>query len=319
MTLGIKLRAERTRRLHMERQDSLEHLYVMRRQERQNYSFKKPIPTSPEDDAVDEATRKVYIQECRQKICDWMYAVVDHFKMDREVVLVAFHFVDRFLSTQSRCNSKFFKILSMTALFVASKLFYGHMFTVNQLVQLSRFEFRAKQIEQMELHLLRSLRWFVHPPTTKSVLRDLLSLLRPGVTSHVLSQLSEYSNFLAEISVYDNQLVSEPCSKVAVACLATALDWIEDSDIGDQRESIISQVLDALELKANFDDDKRIECRLLEVYSQTEECRLSLDENDGCDDEFVSPKRARLEGDCSPVNVTEIDCSCRSYTGLRTI
>jgi hypothetical protein len=303
MALGLKMRSEQVMGLHLEREDVLDRLGAMLRQERQHYSCKKQYPVSAEE-ALDDATRKAFSPACREKICEWMYRIVDHFKMDREVVLTAFNFIDRFLFNHSRCNTKIFKLLSTTALYVSSKLYYGNMFTVEHLVELSRSEFSEKHIEQMEVVLLRSLKWFVHPPTTKAVLRDVLSLLRPTVSSCILLQISEYANFLTDLSVYDKELAAESTSAIAFACLKTALDWIEDSELQDQREEITASVAEALELNGEKSIDGFIETRLLEVYSNTEECMHSLAETD-FEDECGSPKRQRLEGERSPVNVAE--------------
>ena len=40
-------------------------------------------------------------EDWRRKICEWSYRVVDHFRIDRDVVSVAMNFFDRYLSLQS--------------------------------------------------------------------------------------------------------------------------------------------------------------------------------------------------------------------------
>ena len=47
-------------------------------------------PLDPEEEfLVDD--------NCRQKMCEWSYRIVDHFKGSRELVCIAQNFVDRFL------------------------------------------------------------------------------------------------------------------------------------------------------------------------------------------------------------------------------
>jgi len=119
-------------------------------------------------------------QEFRARICEWSYRVVDHCNIDREVVLTSVYFFDKFLSSQATgCNSNFIQLIAMTSLFLASKL-YGpkpSAISMEYLASLSRSEFTTGHLTQMEMLLLRSLKWHVHPPTAKAAVQELLALI----------------------------------------------------------------------------------------------------------------------------------------------
>jgi len=304
MALGIKMRSEATARRYFQHDEVLDRLDAMHNQEILRYSCMSQSPPEPGGE-MDEATRKALSPECREKICEWSYRVVDHFGMDREVVLTAWNLIDRFLLGQPHCNTKIFKLISMTALYVSSKLYYGQVLNLSHLVQLSRSEFSERHIEHMELVMLRGLKWFVHPPTTKAVLREVLLLVDPMVSNSAWIQICEYTNFLSELSVYDKEVSTASTASIAFACLAASLDWIDDSEIGSERQELLAFVADCLKIEA-VESCSDIERRLLGVYSNTEECMLSVAESESYEDEASKTKRQRLQGERSPVHVAEL-------------
>eukprot|EP00980_Cylindrotheca_fusiformis_P011926 scaffold2830_cov131-Cylindrotheca_fusiformis.AAC.47 len=90
----------------------------------------------------------------REKICEWSYQVIDHFNFSREVVSISIHFLDRFLSTRV-VNKKTFQVAAMTTLYLAVKLYEPGMISMNAMLGLSRGYFTVKQMEDMEVAILR--------------------------------------------------------------------------------------------------------------------------------------------------------------------
>jgi hypothetical protein len=90
----------------------------------------------------------------REKICDWSYQVIDHFDFSREVVSVALHYLDRYLSKRT-VNKKVFQLATMTSLFLAIKLFEPGRISMTSMIDLSRGFFTVDQMVSMELSILR--------------------------------------------------------------------------------------------------------------------------------------------------------------------
>ena len=100
--------------------------------------------------------------ECRQKICEWSYRVVDHFRIDREVVLSSWYFIDRFLCNKVQvCKPTMMRLLSMSALLLASKISGSRDLTMSCMSNLSS-NISVDVLTKMEVLLLRSLKWKVH-------------------------------------------------------------------------------------------------------------------------------------------------------------
>lgn len=90
----------------------------------------------------------------REKICKWTYEVVDHFDFNREIVAVSLSYLDRFLSAR-QVNHKTFQLASMTALYLAIKLYGPKTLRISSLIELSRGYFKAEHIAAMEKFILR--------------------------------------------------------------------------------------------------------------------------------------------------------------------
>ena len=170
----------------------------------------------------------------REKICEWCYQVIDHFDFSREVVSIAMNYLDRYLATKI-VNKKVFQLAAMTALFLAVKLHERSKLSMSSMIELSRGCFTVNQMAAMEISLIRSLRWNLHPPTSQSfVQRFLLLLPSTGVNSDILYDVLELSRFLTELSVIDYFFVSHRPSKVALAALANAMEDIASVPVDAQ-------------------------------------------------------------------------------------
>ena len=100
----------------------------------------------------------------REKTCEWCYQVVDYFDFNREVVSVAMSYLDRYLATRT-VNHRICQLAAMTALYLAIKLYEPGKLRLSSLIHLSRGCFQTEHIITMEVSMLQSLGWHVHPPT----------------------------------------------------------------------------------------------------------------------------------------------------------
>lgn len=252
--------------------------------------------------------------EFRVKICEWSYRVVDHFDVDREVVLTSFYFFDKFLSSQvTGCNPNFVQLVAMASLFLASKLNgpKSSAIPMECLASLSRSEFTAGHLAQMEMLLLRSLKWHVHPPTAKASLHELLGFLafNNPIDEDILKDISKYAHYFAELSVYDSTLVSVRAIVIAVASLWNSWRIIcEKAANLSNHQSLIDECCKFLQLQedcAVFEDVAFVQNRLWELFCNTEEYSMSGQNKLVVEEPRYKRQRIGKE-DTSPATVTAL-------------
>ena len=175
--------------------------------------------TDPAPDAVDAS--------CREKMCEWSYRVCDHFKIPRNIVAVAFSFLHRFVNGCS-CDRTAFKLASMTALYVATKVFDGRQLSISTLAELSRGEFEVSHISEMEMIMLRTLDWKLNPPTVQDFIQYFLAFL-PSQCSQA-TYIAQRAMFFAELSVYDYDLISHDRGVIALAGIFNAIEAVLGQD-----------------------------------------------------------------------------------------
>ena len=202
----------------------------------------------------------------RDKICEWCYQVVDHFKFNREIVCVAMSYLDRYLATRT-VNRRIFQLAAMAALYLAIKLFEPGKLCMSTLIDLSRGYFMAEHIVTMEDAMIQSLDWHVHPPTSCAFCRDLMRLVSGDVAPRARHDANELARFLTELSICDYWFATKKPSSIALAAIINAIELQGASRIDPcYKVEFIHRVVDIGMDIAN--DNEIIECyeRLREMY-----------------------------------------------------
>lgn len=148
------------------------------------------------------------------------------------VVSIALSYIDRILSTNHCADRRTFKLISATALHLAIKTHYPHMWReVGSLIpDLSRGDFGLHDLIEMEKEMTHSLTWLLNPATSQSIVMQILALLpplTPGCCSPDTSSLNNIAStalFLTELSVCDYFFVTSKKSTVAIAAYLNASD-----------------------------------------------------------------------------------------------
>mmetsp|Transcript_11986 Transcript_11986/g.22254 ORF Transcript_11986/g.22254 Transcript_11986/m.22254 type:complete len:409 (-) Transcript_11986:98-1324(-) len=204
----------------------IERLSMMRRQEQTIYNYRdaEELPPSFPRGGIDESIPPLN-SSWREKICHWSFNVIDHFDLSREVVAVSMSLFDRFLATRSnRCNGSTALLASLTTLHIAIKVHEVRKIKLTTLANLSRGQFGAKHIEEMEWNVLTSLNWHIHPPTSMSFLSHLLLLLPPQVSDSSKEDIYALSRYITELSVCDSSFVEINPSAVAFSAVLNSLE-----------------------------------------------------------------------------------------------
>jgi hypothetical protein len=157
--------------------------------------------------------------EYRDILCKWCFRVVDHFRKPRHVVASAVNFVDRFVCGKpTDCDRNTYRLVATTSLYLALKLEEGQrsngpdtraLLYRDILPHLTNGKITLKHILRMEIVLLRTLGFYVHPtvPTTfaKEYIEMLPSLGDPEMTMHGQSRdyLATKANYFTDMAVLD--------------------------------------------------------------------------------------------------------------------
>lgn len=165
--------------------------------------------------------------ECRVRMVEWCFQVIDFAKLGRETVSLAMSLLDRYLSTSCSdareviSSRQKYQLASMTALFLAIKMSEKTIVNASVFAELSRGSFTAADILSMESSILQALRWRVNGPTTHSFLRYLIKLTSKGSGSSLPTKYSlvDMCVFQLDLSVGDYFFCSKKPSSIAIAAL----------------------------------------------------------------------------------------------------
>jgi len=183
-------------------------------------------PPSLEDEKLSECINVRDDLTCRAKICHWTYSVIDHFNLSRSTVAISIDLFDRFLATRgNRCDTNLALLTSLTTLYIAIKVNEQKKIKLCTLARLSRQQFSPQDIEKMEMEILKTLSWLIHPPTALDFISHLIMLLPSAVSGPTRHDVFDMSRYITELSVCDPYFTEHHKSNIA---LATILNVLED-------------------------------------------------------------------------------------------
>lgn len=229
--------------------DIAETIAVMRMKEETTYRCSKYLSPSTEKmaDHVDE--------DCRVKMVEWCFQVVEFCNFNREVVGIGMSYLDRYLCTpQGRSaleNRKIFQLAAMCSLYMAAKLFETREMDLTLLSQLSRGVYSETEIAEMEKDILNALKWMVHPPTSVSFIHECFRAL-PSLPLHpeTFAGIVELSRAHTELAVRDYAYVTLKPSSIAVASVVNTLGML-DCIPSTLRETVLSHISQVTEIDMN--------------------------------------------------------------------
>ena len=164
--------------------------------------------------------------DCRTKMSEWCYQVVDFCKFNRETVSIAMNFLDRYLSTPAGSSAlndrKVFQLAAMTCLYTAIKTFEPEAMEPKIVAGLSRGTYTEKQVTDMELSILNAIQWRMNPPTPLAFVHHFLALMEIDESDAVF----ELAKFQTELAVNEYSFIGLTPSSIAFAAIANALQDI---------------------------------------------------------------------------------------------
>mmetsp|Transcript_13984 Transcript_13984/g.20885 ORF Transcript_13984/g.20885 Transcript_13984/m.20885 type:complete len:369 (+) Transcript_13984:65-1171(+) len=200
----------------------IDKIVVMRRSEQSSYLYGSYFKEPPmKSNCTDPGEFSLW----REKICHWTYTVIDHFNLSRRTVAISMDLFDRFLATLgNNCDGNQALLISLTTLYISIKIHERKKIKLLTLSDLSRSQFTPKEIEDMEMRILQSLCWLIHPPTPIDFISQVLKFLPASVTTPVRHHIFEIARYVVELSVCDPYFVKAHSSTTAFAAILNVLE-----------------------------------------------------------------------------------------------
>jgi|EP00979_Chaetoceros_neogracilis_P003059 hypothetical protein len=256
--------------------------------------------------------------ECRVRMVEWCFQVVDFAKLGRETVNLAMSLLDRYLSVSCAdaheviLSRQKYQLASMTTLFLAIKMIEKTFVNASVFAELSRGSFTAADILSMETSILEALKWRVNGPTTHSFLRYLINISSKGSASSLATKysLGDLCVFQLDLSVGDYFFCAKKPSLIAIAALMNAVQTSHEISIkeADEFTEVMQHICE-------------VDIYALEIQSIMSRLRLLL-KNNGIEIQLQNKQTFPFERRMSPVCITGIpnvisDASMSEHSDLQ--
>ncbi|KAL3611645.1 hypothetical protein D5086_002665 [Populus alba] len=170
-----------------------------------------------------------FLSRARQEAVEWMLKVIAHYGFSALTSILAFNYLDRFLSGpcyQRDSRPWMIQLVAVTCLSLAAKVEETHVpFLLDLQVEDTKYVFEAKTIQRMELLVLSTLKWKMHPVTPLSFLDHIIRRL--GLKTHVHWEFLRRCEHLLLSVVSDSRSVSYLPSVLATATMMHVIDQVE--------------------------------------------------------------------------------------------
>jgi hypothetical protein len=240
-------------------------------------------------------------EDCRVKMCEWCYQVVDFCKFRRETVGIGMSYLDRYLCSKkgrrSLSDRKEYQLVAMTCLYVAIKIHEPLEMETSLLADLSRGCYTEMEFANMEQKILEALVWRVGGPTPLSYVQNLLLFLPDTIHSAVRGTIFDYARYQTELAIADHYFVKLKPSIVGMAATLNAMEGIDSVLLPLRFQAKFIHTVTKYTI-INMEEVEEIQDRLskimLALLSDEEKKMMeaAIDEEDS-EDEYEAPSKSR--------------------------
>lgn len=185
-----------------------------------------------ENEELRKKAAKPVDEDCRVKMCEWCYQVVDFCKFRRETVGIGMSYLDRYLCSgtgkKALGDRKEYQLVAMTCLYIAIKLHEPLEMETSLLADLSRGCYTEMEFANMEQRILLALLWRVNGPTALGFVQQYLLFLSESVHSAVVLAIWDYARYQTEMAISDHTFVMMKPSITGMAALMNAMEGMDD-------------------------------------------------------------------------------------------
>lgn len=208
--------------------DALASIEAMRMQEENGYRTEDYMMHAEPEIASCNGPQQPVDADCRSKMSEWCFQVVDFCKFNRETVAIAMSYLDRFLTTpegsEALNDRKIFQLAAMTSLYTAIKIHEPEAMEPKIVASLSRGAYTEEEVTDMERTILMAIKWRMNPPTAIAFVHHFMALMPADIiTETERVGALELAKFQTELAVNAYEFVGINSSTIAFAALSNAL------------------------------------------------------------------------------------------------
>jgi hypothetical protein len=266
------------------------------------------------NEALTKKAAKPVDHDCRVKMCEWCYQVVDFCKFRRETVGIGMSYLDRYLCSdkgkKALGDRKEYQLVAMTCLYIAIKLHEPLEMETSLLADLSRGCYTEMEFANMEGKILQALVWRVSGPTALGFIQHFLMFLPETIHQAVATAIFDYARYQTELAVADHACVKLRPSIVGMAALLNAVEGMDTSLLPLRVQTkFIRKVVSYTSMDMDLLEDTQHRLSMLMINMLTEDYTKKLDValKEASENEFESPpspRKSSLRGaSASPVSV----------------
>ncbi|XP_030268734.1 G1/S-specific cyclin-E2-like isoform X3 [Sparus aurata] len=122
----------------------------------------------------------------RSILLDWLIEVSEAYTLHRQTFYLAQDYFDRFMLTQNSIDKGMLQLIGITCLFIASKMEEASPPKLSQMAYVTAGTYYEDEILQMELIILKALKWNLCPETAVSWLKLYFQMLSMNTNSDLL-------------------------------------------------------------------------------------------------------------------------------------
>ncbi|KAJ9159394.1 hypothetical protein P3X46_024902 [Hevea brasiliensis] len=164
----------------------------------------------------------------RQEAVEWMLKVNAHYGFSALTAILAVNYLDRFISSSYYQRDKpwMIQLVAVTCLSLAAKVEETQVpLLLGLQVEDTKYVFEAKTIQRMELLVLSTLKWKMHPVTPLSFLDHIIRRL--GLKTHLHWEFLRRCERLLLAVLSDSRSISYLPSALATATMMHIIDQVE--------------------------------------------------------------------------------------------
>lgn len=274
------------------KEDVPDRISVMLIQEENEYSCFDYLAANED---IRKKSAKPVDEDCRVKMSEWCYQVVDFCKFRRETVGIGMSYLDRYLCSKigqkSLGDRKEYQLVAMTCLYIAIKLHEPLEMETSLLADLSRGCYTEMEFANMEQSILEGIDWRVSGPTPLAFVLHFLTFLPDSIPSCVEGAIFDYARYQTEIAIACHSFVKLRASVVGFAALLNSIEGLDTALLPERIQDRFVRYILSMYTSIDIDEVEKTQANISDLMfrllskDDTEKYELLLDEDSDEDDD----------------------------------
>ncbi|XP_040265975.1 G1/S-specific cyclin-E1 isoform X2 [Bufo bufo] len=161
-------------------------------------------------------------QSMRSILLDWLMEVSEVYKLQRETFYLAQDFFDRFMAEQENVVKTSLQLIGITSLFIAAKLEEIYPPKLHQFAYITDCACTEEEILNMELIIMKALKWRLSPMTAVSWLNVYLQVAYSKELQHFLLPQYPQQTYIQIVELLDLCILDVGCLEYPYSVLAAS-------------------------------------------------------------------------------------------------